>query len=365
MLPNFQNKKLTVFGLSLIIFFTLSFHKSDAQKSKGLKDYADFPIGSAISVRKLSKDSELQKLHFKNFNSITTGNAMKMYNIAKKKGEHNFTAADQMVEYARKNKQRLFGHTLIWHSGTPAWVKDLAKDPEALDAFMKDYIHTYVGRYKRKVHGWDVVNEGMNTVGGEFRETMWFKALGKDYIAKAFQYAHEADPKAVLFYNDFNIERDTAKLHGVLRMIKELKANGVPISGLGFQMHIRMDIPDEVIAYCLKKGAETGLQIHLSEVDIIFNKHDDTKGGGVQIYEELTDEMQQEQAEKYKNLVIMYRSIVPKKQQYGITFWGFNDRDTWINGFFDLNDWPCILDKNLEPKPAYFGFIEGLKEDIK
>ena len=147
-------------------------------------------------------------------------------------------------------------------------------------------------------------------------------------------------------------------------MIKELQAKGVPISGLGFQMHIRMDTPDEVIANSLKKAVETGLQIHISELDIIFNKHDDTRNGGVQIYEKLTEEMKQKQAKKYKNLVKMYKTIVPKDQQYGITFWDFTDRDTWINGFFNLNDWPTIFDKNLKAKPAYFGFLEGLKETL-
>jgi endo-1,4-beta-xylanase len=204
----------------------------------------------------------------------------------------------------------------------------------------------------------------METIGGDYRKTLWYKALGKDYIAKAFRYAHEADPEAILFYNDFNIERDTAKLNGVLRMISDLKVQGVPINGLGFQMHIRMDIPDETIAYCLRKGAETGLQIHLSELDIIFNKHDDSKGGGIQLHDELTDVMKEKQAEKYYNLVKMYRTIVPKEQQYGITFWKFNDRDTWINRFFNLQDWPCIYDENLNPKPAFYGFKRALEEEV-
>ncbi len=116
-----------------------------------------------------------------------------------------------------------------------------------------------------------------------------------------------------------------------------------------------MDFPDEIIAYTLKKAADTGLQIHLSEVDIIFNKHDDTRNGGIQIHNELTDKMRAAQAEKYKNLVMMYCKIVPKEQQSGIIFWNFMDRDSWINGFFNLKDLPTVYDKNLETKPAYFG----------
>ncbi len=362
------------YGFSILIFsfiFSCSQEKIPVKKtitfddSMGLKDISEFPIGSTISVRGIGRDSILDSLHLKNFNSITAGNAMKMYSIARDQEKYNFDAPDRMLEFAQKNNHRLFGHTLIWHSGTPQWVQELAeKNPEALDDFMKDYIQTYVGRYKGKVDGWDVVNEGMNTVGGEYRETMWYNALGKDYIAKAFRYAHEADPDAILFYNDFNIERDTLKLRGVLNMIKDLKSQGVPISGLGFQMHLRMDIPDEIIAYTLKKAAETGLQIHLSEVDIIFNKHDDTRGGGVQIYDEVTDEMLQQQKEKYKNLVLMYRTLIPREQQYGITFWGFADKYSWIDYFFKIDDWPCIYNDSLKPKPAYYGFAEGLQKDL-
>ena len=188
--------------------------------------------------------------------------------------------------------------------------------------------------------------------------------MGKEYVAKALQYAHEADPNAVLFVNDFNIERDTAKLHETLRMVEWLKSIGAPITGLGFQMHLRMDIPNETIEYALKKGAETGLQIHLSEVDIIFNTHDDNAGGGVQLYDALTPEMLEAQGKKYEDIVTIYRKVVPKKQQFGITFWGFTDRTSWINGFFKLNDWPTLYDKENKEKPAYSGFKKGLTKKI-
>lgn len=336
--------------------------EAEVQQVTSLKAVSDFPIGSAISIRGLLRNEQLLALQKANFNSITATNDMKMANVARTKGEYNFEQADMMVQYAEENNQRLFGHALIWHSSTPRWLSEIENDPVALDAFMKEYITTYVGRYKGKVAGWDVVNEGMNTFGGGYRETFWYKTLGKDYIANAFRYAHAADPDAVLFYNDFNIERDMDKLNSVLEMISDLKAQGVPISGLGFQMHIRMDIPDSVIAEALRKGAATGLKIHLSEVDIIFNKHNDEQGGGIQLYETLTEEMKQQQAQKYYNLVSMYRAIVPEDQQFGITFWGYDDRTTWINGFFRIKDWPTIFDENFQPKPAYYGFARALME---
>lgn len=327
----------------------------------GLKDYADFPIGSAISTWGYSRDTLSRDIHVREFNSVTANNQMKMQSIAREKGKYNFDPADQMLAFAEKYNQRLFGHALIWHSSTPNWLPEFEGNATALDSFMKDYIHAYVGRYKGKVAGWDVVNEAMNTSGPGWRETLWYKTLGKDYVAKALRYAHEADPNAVLFVNDFNIERDTAKLHETLKMIKWLQDEKVPISGLGFQMHIRMDIPNETIEYALKKGAETGLQIHLSELDIIFNTHDDNQGGGVQIYPDITPEMLEAQGKKYEDIVRIYKKVVPKSQQFGITFWGFSDRSTWINGFFRLKDWPTIFDSNMQPKPAYEGFKRALQ----
>lgn len=353
------------FFITVIFIVPSSCRNKNSDHKKGLKSNAEFPIGTAIKIGTLTKDSELQKIQKQNFNSITSASDMKMNEVIPSEGVYYWERIDSILDYAQSNGQRLFGHNLIWHSSTPKWVEEKGlKDSLWMAQFMKDYIKTYVGRYKGKVIAWDVVNEGLESAGGNIRETMWYKAMGEDYIAKAFIYAHEADPEAILFYNDFNIERDTIKLNATLKMIKELKAKNVPISGIGFQMHIRMDIPDEIIAHTLKKASETGLQIHLSEVDIIFNKHDDTRLGGIQIYDELTDAMKKAQAEKYKNLVKMYRAIVPKKQQFGITFWDFTDRDSWINSFFNLNDWPTLYDTRLKPKPAYYGFLEGLKEEL-
>ncbi|MEC7829621.1 MAG: endo-1,4-beta-xylanase [Bacteroidota bacterium] len=328
-----------------------------------LKKHSEFPIGTSIRFVEFMKDKKLKKLQKHHFDSYTAGNDMKMYQIVTREGNYNWARVDSIINYTTLNNQRLFGHTLIWHSATPKWVEKKAmSNPQWLEKFMKEYITKYVGRYKGKVDGWDVVNEGLNTKGSGFREeSIWYKTMGKKYIEKAFKYAHKADPKAILFYNDFNIERDTLKFNSMMKMIEDFLERDVPISGIGFQMHIRMDIPNEIIEYTLKRAASTGLQIHLSEVDIIFNSHDDSKGGGIQTYNNLTTEMLNEQLIKYEELVNIYKKTVPKSQQYGITLWGFNDRDTWINRFFKIKDWPCIYDEKLNPKPAFYGFLNGLK----
>lgn len=330
---------------------------------ESLRDIADFPIGSSIRPNDLYKDPQALRLQQHHFDSLTTGLDMKMNKVMPEEGRYNWGPIDKILAYTQEHDQRLFGHNLIWHSSTPQWLVDKARqNPEWLDGFMREYIHTYVGRYKGVVDGWDVVNEGLVTKGAGFREdTIWYQTLGIDYIEKAFRYAHEADPDAILFYNDFNIERDLEKFNTMMTMVDDFMTRGVPISGIGFQMHIRIDIPNEVIAETLRRAAATGLQIHLSEVDIIFNTHDDSRGGGIQSHDAVTDEMLQAQRVKYRQLVEMYRNIVPKEQQYGITFWGFNDRDTWIRRFFKMQDWPCIYDDDLKPKPAFYGFLEGLR----
>jgi endo-1,4-beta-xylanase len=366
MINNYKTLSLISSLIFLCCFSTCQNPTGEKNDSKGLRDYANFPIGGAISIKNVLKDEKLKNITEENFNSITATNDMKMYSIAAEEGQYNWENADSLVAFCERNDQRLFGHTLVWHYGLPQWIVDKGtlEGSAWVDSFLQSYITRVVSRYKGKVAAWDVVNEAFESGGGNLRETFWYQHLGKEYIAKAFQYAHAADPEAELFYNDFNIERDTAKLHAVLKMIETLQSADIPITGLGFQMHLRMDIPDEEIGYALKTAAATGLQIHISELDIIFNKHNDSPGGGLQEYARFTPEMDKAQAEKYKTLVMLYRKHVPKDQQYGITFWDFTDRDTWIKDFFNIEDWPTVYDEELNPKGAYYGFLEGLKAEL-
>lgn len=347
--------------LLLPLFFLLLMAACQpTKKPSGLKENASFPVGTAIRGHQITNDSTMQAIVAKDFNSITMENSMKMYAVHRSEKEYNWDHVDDVVNYAQQNNLRLHGHAFIWHSGTPRWIHELEPDSAKLDQIMEEYILTYGNRYQGKIAGWDVVNEAFLDSTGEYRNSIWYDTMGEDYIARAFELAHKADPEAVLFYNDFNIERDTVKLHAMLRMVEKLKARDIPISGIGFQMHIRMDTDEKTIEYALEKAAETGLQIHLSEIDIIFNKHNDTPGGGIQVHDELTDEMLQAQADKYQWLAEAYIRNVPPKQRYGMTVWGFSDKHSWIPGFFRIKDWPCLYDENMEPKPAYYGFMKGL-----
>lgn len=334
---------------------------------KGLKDWGDFPIGSAINVRKILKDRKLDSITKSNFSSLTATNDMKMYAIVKNDSVPDFTRSDSLLAYSKANKMRLFGHALVWHYALPKWISETTtgKGADWTDAFLKKYIDTVVTRYKGDVVAWDVVNEAFDTKTGEYRKTFWYETLGPEYIEKAFRYAHEADPKAQLFYNDFGQEKYPGKMDSIVAMIADLQKRDVPIHGIGLQMHLEMATTDAMIAEALKKAARTGLLVHISELDIIFNRHnEDLPDGGKEIIE-LTEDMKRAQAEKFEQVAVLYRQYIPKDQQFGITFWEFNDRDSWLKPLFDGKEWPTIFDENLEPKPAYYSFAEGLSADLE
>jgi len=367
----------TILFSSLLIVLILSCKEAPEQKplkrlireasDKGLKDWADFPIGGAISVRHVLKDQKLDSITASNFNSITATNDMKMYALVKHDSIPDFTKVDSLVAYTRDNNMRLFGHALVWHYALPKWIaKTTAEKGVAwADTFLEKYICTVVTRYKNDVVAWDVVNEAFETKTDTYRKTFWHETFGEPYIEKAFRYAHSADPNAKLFYNDFGQEKYPEKSKAIAAMAKDFKERGVPIHGLGLQMHLEMGTPEDAIADALKMAASTGLLVHVSELDIIFNSHNDENASGKQAITELTEEMKEAQAEKFKQVALLYRKHVPKAQQFGITFWDFNDRDTWIKPFFDLKEWPTIFDEILDPKPAYYGFAEGLAEKIE
>ncbi|CAH0999550.1 Endo-1,4-beta-xylanase A [Neolewinella maritima] len=325
----------------------------------GLKDAASFPIGGAINIRRVNEDAKLRAITTTEFNSITSTNDMKMYRIAAREGQLDFARADSTVAFAEAQGMRMFGHALVWHYGLPDHIAGL--QGAAMADFLTAYIDTVVNHFRGRIDGWDVVNEVLDTKGGGMRRSPFYQQLGTDYIGLAFRTARRADPDAKLFINDFGTERDTAKVTGLLALVDSLRGAGVPIDGIGLQWHQQMGDDTAVVRSTLRRAAATGLLIHVSELDLIFNTHNDEAGGGTEHVQAVTPAMLEQQAERYEALARIYRQEVPAPQQYGITFWDFTDRDTWIKGFFDMGDWPTVYDENLERKPAYFGFRRGLQ----
>lgn len=338
---------------------------SSIDSTKGLKDYYQsyFPIGVAVSTRALKTDEGAFIL--RHFNSLTAENAMKMGNIHPKKNEYYWKAADSIVAFAERKGLKLRGHTLLWHKQTPNWLfvdnngSEVSKD--VLLQRLKDHITTVVNRYKGKVYAWDVVNEAISDVPGEYlRNTAWLKIIGEEYITKAFQWAHEADPRALLFYNDYN-ETNPVKREKIYRLVKSLKDAGVPVHGIGLQGHWSINEPSGgQLDSTIKRFAELGLKIQITELDVsVYSKdHDGRERRPEDANTVFTEEREKKQLEVYKmsfDIFRKYRDVIS-----GVTFWNISDRHSWLDNFpvRGRKDYPLLFDKNLNPKKVYWEIVD-------
>lgn len=332
---------------------------------KGLKDYyaAYFPIGVAVSPRALKTDEA--KLILQQFNSITAENAMKMGPIHPKEHEYNWAGADSIAAFAKRNNLKLRGHTLCWHNQAPGWFfkdsegKQVTK--EVLLQRLKDHITTVVKRYKGIIYAWDVVNEVISDKPGEyFRNSEFYKICGEDFVAKAFQFAHEADPVALLFYNDYN-EIDPVKREKIFKLVKGLKDAGVPIHGIGLQGHWAINEPGEQqLDSTLSRFAELGLKIQITEMDIsVYPKEHNARERRAEDYDTVfTAEKDNRQLEMYEMCFRLFRKY--RNALSGVTFWNISDRHSWLDNFpvQGRKDYPLLFDKDLKPKKAYWEVVK-------
>lgn len=354
---------LNLLFVSLFFCLVSATTPTHQEKDKGLKDYYKdyFPVGVAVSPNDLQGASaELIK---QQFNSLTAENAMKMGPIHPLQNRYNWTATDQIVDFAMKNNMKVRGHNLCWHTQTPFWLfKDSIGNEvskEELLHRLKEHIQTVVSRYKGKIYAWDVVNEAIADDSSFYRNSKWYQICGKDFIAKAFEYAHEADPNAVLFYNDYNTE-NPRKREKIYTMLKELLADGVPINGIGLQAHWSLNNPSrEELEKSIQMFSSLGLQIQFTELDIsvysghqggqIFNNQNSSDDDAV-----FTEEMENQQLEKYKMVFDVFRKY--HKNITGVTFWNVSDRYSWLDRRGRKN-FPLLFDQNLQPKKAYWSVV--------
>jgi endo-1,4-beta-xylanase len=336
-----------------------------ASSEKGLKDYyaGYFTMGVAVSPRALKTDEA--NLVLQQFNSLTPENAMKMGPIHPKEAEYNWAGADSIVQFAKRNKLKVRGHTLCWHNQTPSWMfvddKGNTISKEVLLQRLKDHISTVVNRYKGSVYAWDVVNEAISDKPDEYlRPSPWLKICGEEYIAKAFQWAHEADPDALLFYNDYN-EISPVKREKMYRLVKSLKDAGVPIHGVGLQGHWAINEPSrEQLESTLQRFANLGLNVQITELDIsVYPKeHDARERRPEDANSAFTSEREQQQREKYKMIFELFRKY--KNTISSVTFWNISERYSWLDNFPVKNrkDYPLLFDKDLKPKKAYWEVVK-------
>ena len=333
-----------------------------------------FLIGVAVNDDVVSgNDSKAAAIVEKHYNAITPENVMKWALIHPEPNKYNFAPADRFVDFGQKNKMFIVGHTLVWQHQIPAWVfnddanNTLSRD--ALLARMKDHIFTVVGRYKGRVNGWDVVNEAL-TDSGEFQRTKWFKAVGEDLIAKAFEYAHQADPDAELYYNDYTLDKP-AKRDACVRLVKDLKAKGLRIDGVGIQGHWSMSFPaGKDIEAFIDAMAALGVKVMITELDIdVLPSAVNYQGADINVKVELQkrlnpyidglpDEVQKKLADRYADIfgvLFKHKNTVSR-----VTFWGVYDKTSWLNDWpvRGRTSYPLLFDRNYQPKPAFDAVIK-------
>ncbi len=329
----------------------MSQQKVEEKTSSLFQVYQDyFPIGAAVNPNTLVSASELLKTHFK---SLTSENHMKFMNIQPEENVYTFEEADKLIEFAEANNKIVRGHTLVWHNQTPEWVfteNGQLASRETVLRRMKDHISTVLGRYKGKIVAWDVVNEAV-TDSGEvaLRESKWLQTIGEDYIAKAFEFAHEADPNALLFYNDYN-ESSPEKCEKIYHLVKSLLEKDVPIHGIGLQAHWNLYGPSlENIRAAIERYASLGVQLHITEMDVSVFEHGDKRTDLTQPTDEMM-ELHQQRYEQFFSIFREYRDVISN-----VTFWGVADDYTWLDDFpvKGRKNWPLVFDANHQPKPAF------------
>lgn len=327
----------------------------------GLKSLAAFPIGVAVnagsennSIINSGTSAQQQAVVFPNFNQMTAGNIMKMGYLHPQETTFTFGQADEFVAFAHANGINVRGHTLIWHADyqVPSFMTNYTGD---FAAMLKTHVQTIVSHFKGQVVSWDVVNEaladdGQPTVDTILRSSLFSQKMGQAFIDQAFVNARAVDPQVDLFYNDYNIEAGGQKTTNLLALIDGMRARGVPITGVGFQMHVTIDWPSiTAIESSLKAVADRGLKVKISEMDVSMKS----------AYTSFTTDAALRQQQRYHDIVAAYLRAVPAAQRAGITVWGVWDADSWINQP-GSPDWPLLFDGNFQPKPALQGFKDAL-----
>ncbi|TYR35551.1 endo-1,4-beta-xylanase [Sphingobacterium phlebotomi] len=340
--------------------------------------YAEqFYVGTALNLVQIwERNPAASKVVEEHFNSIVAENCMKSMFIQPREGEFYFKDADQFVAYGEKHHMHIVGHTLIWHSQAPRWFfsdkegNDVSR--EVLIERMRSHIHTVVSRYKGRVHGWDVVNEAILD-NGEYRKSKFYEIIGEDFIPLAFQFAHEADPDAELYYNDYSTSIP-AKREGIVRLAKKLQDAGVKIDGLGMQEHHGLTHASlEETEKTINDFADLGVKVMVTEMDISVlpnaRRHRGAELTDTAAYaksldpykESLPEDKMKKLGERYVDFFKLYVKYQDKISR--VTLWGVGDADSWKNDWpiEGRTDYPLLFDRNYEPKPFFEDLIDLTK----
>lgn len=339
----------------------------------------DFLLGAAVNAGHFSgqvpakagvaREREIVQRHF---NSVTPENALKWGVLHARAQGYDFAEADRFVDYGRALGAAVIGHTLVWHSQMPVWVFSGADgqrlDRAALLLRMREHIHTVAGRYRGKIHGWDVVNEALEE-DGSMRVSPWLQIIGEDYVVKAFEFAQEADPEAELYYNDYGLE-EPRKREGALRLLRKLQAAGVKLSGVGLQGHYGLTYPPlGEIDKSLAAFAQLGLKVMVTELDV--NVLPTPGNGGADVgtrfdaearwnpyAQGLPPEQDAALAGRYAELFALF--LKHREHLTRVTLWGVSDAGSWLNDFpiRGRTNYPLLFDREGRAKAAFHAVVK-------
>jgi endo-1,4-beta-xylanase len=342
-----------------------------------LKDVfrGDFLIGAALNPSQFTpsaKENAEANLIREQFNSITPENVLKWGLVHPQLHRYDFGPADDYVAFGVTNKMFIISHNLIWHYQTPDWVFEKEAggpvDRDTLIQRMREHIFTVVGRYKGKIRGWDVVNEAL-AEDGSLRRSRWLEIIGEDYLIKAYQFAHEADPEAQLYYNDYSIE-NAPKRAGAVALIKKLLAAGIPLAAVGIQGHYRMDWPTTAqLGRTIEEFSALGVKVMITELDVdVLPAPSSSRAAEVTMNFQfdpalnpyaggLPDTMQRALARRYADLFGEF--VKHRGQVTRVTFWGVSDGDSWLNYWpvRGRTNYPLLFDRQCHLKPAFQSVI--------
>ncbi|MFE0729795.1 endo-1,4-beta-xylanase [Streptomyces antibioticus] len=294
-------------------------------------------VGTAVDMAALAQDAPYRRAVGSEFSSVTPENVMKWDALEPRRGEYDYAAADRLVRFARGSGQKVRGHVLVWHNQLPSWLTEGDFSATELREILRRHITETVRHFKGRVWHWDVVNEAFDE-DGTLRDTLWLRALGPGYIADAFRWAHQADPRATLFYNDYNIAWAGPKSDAVLALVRTLRAEGVPVQGVGFQGHlgIQYGLPTGVAAN-FRRFERLGVRTAVTEADVRMILPAD-------------EEKLRTQAEGYR---LLLDACLRTRHCVSFTVWGFTDKYSWVPGTFEGEGAANVLDESYTAKPAY------------
>lgn len=296
------------------------------------------PFGASVNEQVFAAEPGYRAVLAREFSKLTPENALKFERVHPAPGRYDFTMGDRLVDFAGQHGMQVHGHTLLWHQQLPAWLTTGDYSSEELRAILREHIHTVVGHYRGRIAVWDVVSEAIDD-DGQLRETFWLRGIGPDYIALAFHWAHEADPDARLLYNDYGNEGSNAKSTAIMELLAGLRREGVPVHGVGMQMHLSSDYAPGALDTWLnmQRLRLLGLEVHITEMDVALRVPAD-------------EAALQRQADIYR---AMLGACLNAGNCKSFALWGFTDRYSWVPEFFPGWGAALPLDETYRPKLAY------------